>query len=307
MKLFLVLLELDEFHLSYKEISDKSGVPLSTVQKVLGGITIPRTKTLEQLEMVFDSFVEQGSPRWMGAVSFEELMLKGNHSDILEQLSRYNNILEDGVVAETNTFNSGKSGDDNTNLISFIGKKSGGYSVMDYESLPSDIKVELIDGYFYDMASPSKIHQTILIEMLFQLKSQISKNKGKCKVYIAPSDVQLDDDDKTVVQPDLFILCNKDMIKDVKRTHGAPEFVVEVLSDTTRRKDMTLKLNKYMNAGVKEYWIVDPDKHYIIKYFFDKMELANIYTFDDVIPLEIYDGKIEVDFKMISKELEEYI
>lgn len=268
----------DEFHLSYKEISDKSGVPLSTVQKVLGGITIPRTKTLEQLEMVFDSFVEQGSPRWMGAVSFEELMLKGN-----------------------------QSGDDNTNLISFIGKKSGGYSVMDYESLPSDIKVELIDGYFYDMASPSKIHQTILIEMLFQLKSQISKNKGKCKVFIAPSDVQLDDDDKTVVQPDLFILCNKDMIKDVKRTHGAPEFVVEVLSDTTRRKDMTLKLNKYMNAGVKEYWIVDPDKHYIIKYFFDKMELANIYTFDDVIPLEIYDGKIEVDFKMISKELEEYI
>ena len=268
----------DEFHLSYKEISDKSGVPLSTVQKVLGGITIPRTKTLEQREMVFDSFVEQGSPRWMGAVSFEELMLKGN-----------------------------QSGDDNTNLISFIGKKSGGYSVMDYESLPSDIKVELIDGYFYDMASPSKIHQTILIEMLFQLKSQISKNKGKCKVYIAPSDVQLDDDDKTVVQPDLFILCNKDMIKDVKRTHGAPEFVVEVLSDTTRRKDMTLKLNKYMNAGVKEYWIVDPDKHYIIKYFFDKMELANIYTFDDVIPLEIYDGKIEVDFKMISKELEEYI
>ena len=264
----------DEFHLSYKEIAEKSGVPISTVQKVLGGITTPRSKTLTELEKAFDSFIEQGSPRWLGAVSFEELMIRGNHQDVLS-----------------------------SNIISFLDKKSGEYTVSDYEALPDDIKVELIDGFFYDMASPSKIHQTILIEMLFQIKNQIKKNKGGCKVYIAPSDVQLDDDEKTIVQPDLFILCKKDMIKDVNRTHGAPEFVVEVLSNSTRRKDMTLKLNKYMNAGVKEYWIIDPDKYYIIKYYFNNMDLANIYTFDDEVPIEIYDGKIVVDFKEIKEEL----
>ncbi|MBO5610364.1 MAG: Uma2 family endonuclease [Eubacterium sp.] len=299
----------DEFHLSYKEISDRSGVPLSTVQKVFGGVTTPRNKTMEELETALVSFIEQGSPRWLGASSFEELMIRGGHQDLVEQLDRYGRMLEEGLVAEEHAYNSGSDKSnkniDDKKILSFLDKKSGSYTVKDYESLPDDIKVELIDGYFYDMASPSKIHQTILIEMLFQLKSQVAKNKGKCKVYIAPSDVQLDDDENTIVQPDLFILCKKDMIKDVKRTHGAPEFIVEVLSDATRRKDMTLKINKYMNAGVKEYWIVDPDKHYIIKYVFDNMEMANIYTFDDVIPLEIYAGKISVDFDVIRDELEE--
>ena len=309
----------DEFHLSYKEIAEKSGVPISTVQKVLGGITTPRSKTLTKLEKAFDSFIEQGSPRWLGAVSFEELMIRGNHQDVLSRLDDLEKLAGNGILAEENRYNSGKkisksdkktdnksgfkSEITDSNIISFLDKKSGEYTVSDYEALPDDIKVELIDGFFYDMASPSKIHQTILIEMLFQIKNQIKKNKGGCKVYIAPSDVQLDDDEKTIVQPDLFILCKKDMIKDVNRTHGAPEFVVEVLSNSTRRKDMTLKLNKYMNAGVKEYWIIDPDKYYIIKYFFNNMDLANIYTFDDEVPIEIYDGKIVVDFKEIKEEL----
>ena len=296
-----------EFHLSYKEIADRSGVPISTVQKVLGGVTTPRNKTAEELEKAFNSFIEQGSPRWLGAISFEELMIKGNHLDILERINTLEKTANEGMLAEKRVYDSGNGKRDNksdSNIISFVGKKSGEYTVSDYESLPEDVKVELIDGYFYDMASPSKLHQAILIEMLFQLKSQIKKNKGGCKVYIAPSDVQLDDE-RTIVQPDLFILCNKDMIKEVDRTHGAPEFVVEVLSNSTRRKDMTLKLNKYMNAGVKEYWIIDPDKYYIIKYCFDKADLANIYTFDDVVPLEIYDGKITVDFKLIKEELAE--
>ena len=292
----------EEYNLSYKDISERSGVPLSTVQKVIGGITTPRSKTMNELETAFTGFVTQGSPRWLGAISFEELMLKSGCADVLEALSRYKKISEDAIVAEEHSFYNKNDID----IISLAGKKSGNYSVSDYEALPSDIKAELIDGYFYDMASPSKIHQTILIEMLFQIKSQIAENNGRCKVYIAPSDVQLENDDKTIVQPDLFIICKKDMIRDAKRTCGAPEFVVEVLSDSTRRKDMTLKLNKYMNAGVKEYWIVDPDKKYIIKYFFENMDFANIYTFEDTVPIEIYAGKIAVDFKVIKKEISDF-
>lgn len=262
-----------EFSISYSAISEASGVPISTVQKVLGGITKPRNSTAEALAKALTGFIKQGSPRWMGAVSFEELLISHDNNYGLSKAEGFEN------------------------------KSSGEYEVSDYENLPEDIRVELIDGYFYEMEAPTKKHQVILQEILIQLTSQIRKNKGGCKVYMAPSDVQLDESNKTIVQPDLFILCNKDMIKNSRRTVGAPEFVIEVLSESTRKKDMTLKLNKYEACGVKEYWIIDPNKEYIIKYFFENMSLTNIYTFNDIVPLELYEGKILVDFSEIKSEI----
>ena len=262
-----------EFSISYSAISEASGVPISTVQKVLGGITKPRNSTAEALAKALTGFIKQGSPRWMGAVSFEELLISHDNNYGLSKAAGFEN------------------------------KSSGEYEVSDYENLPEDIRVELIDGYFYEMEAPTKKHQVILQEILIQLTSQIRKNKGGCKVYMAPSDVQLDESNKTIVQPDLFILCNKDMIKNSRRTVGAPEFVIEVLSESTRKKDMTLKLNKYEACGVKEYWIIDPNKEYIIKYFFENMSLTNIYTFNDIVPLELYEGKISVDFSEIKSEI----
>lgn len=262
-----------EFSISYSTISEASRVPISTVQKVLGGITKPRNSTAEALAKALTGFIKQGSPRWMGAVSFEELL-----------------------ISHDNNYDLSKA-------VGFENKSSGEYEVSDYENLPEDIRVELIDGYFYEMEAPTKKHQVILQEILIQLTSQIRKNKGGCKVYMAPSDVQLDESNKTIVQPDLFILCNKDMIKNSRRTVGAPEFVIEVLSESTRKKDMTLKLNKYEACGVKEYWIIDPNKEYIIKYFFENMSLTNIYTFNDIVPLELYEGKISVDFSEIKSEI----
>ena len=262
-----------EFSISYSTISEASGVPISTVQKVLGGITKPRSSTAEALAKALTGFIKQGSPRWMGAVSFEELL-----------------------ISHDNNYGLSKA-------VGFENKSSGEYEVSDYENLPEDIRVELIDGYFYEMEAPTKKHQVILQEILIQLTSQIRKNKGDCKVYMAPSDVQLDESNKTIVQPDLFILCNKDMIKNSRRTVGAPEFIIEVLSESTRKKDMTLKLNKYEACGVKEYWIIDPNKEYIIKYFFENMSLTNIYTFNDIVPLELYEGKISVDFSEIKSEI----
>lgn len=260
-----------EFKVTYQEISEKSGVPLSTVQKVFAGLTVPRVKTAEALSSVMGSFVKQGSPRWLGAESFSELMV--NHG------------------YEIKTYEA----------FEIMDKDAGEYTIDDYEKLPDDIRVELIKGNFYDMASPSRRHQTIIFEMGVQIRTAIKKNKGGCKVYLAPSDVQLFNDDKTVVQPDLFILCKKEMIRETQITHGAPEFVVEVLSKSNQFKDMTLKLGLYMDAGVKEYWIVNPFNGYIIRYVF--YEETAIFTFDDKVPLSIYDGKISVDFSEIKQEL----
>ena len=299
-----------ESKVTYQEVADKSGVPLSTVQKVLGGITAPRGKTLEALGKAMETFVSPGSPRRMGAVSFPELLVMYGHEEELGKIKNLKGKYASGELSDGNHgFGTGKSASSLQDKIRLAGfceiyeKEPGEYTVEDYEKLPDNVRVELINGRFYDMAAPSKKHQVILREMMLQLANAIKKKKGGCKVYMAPSDVQLFDDDKTMVQPDLFILCKKEMISDIKRTHGAPEFVVEVLSKSTQMKDMTLKLQMYREAGVKEYWIVHPFSGYVIKCIFGENERTVIHTFDDTIPLAIYEGKISVDFAEIKQEL----
>ena len=295
---------------TYQQISEKSGVPLSTVQKVLGGITRPRGNTLDALSSVMTEFISPGSPRTLGALSFQELLVNHGHEDLLTRIRSLKESLDmDYVMEASSNFNTASEAFPSQESLKAIelfkadDKNPGEYTSADYDKFPDNIRVELIDGFLYDMASPSYIHQTILSEMMFQLKNQIKTNKGKCKIYSAPADVQLFDDNKTIVQPDLFILCNKDMKGEVNRTHGAPDFVVEIISKSTRLKDMTLKLKLYLDAGVKEYWIVDPYKKYIIKYVFENEDQVNIHTFEDTIPLSIYDDQISVNFSEINQEL----
>ena len=119
---------------------------------------------------------------------------------------------------------------------------------------------------------------------------------------IAPCDVQLDCDDYTIVEPDVMIVCDKE--KDIKsRIYGAPDFVAEVLSPSTRKKDMTLKLHKYQHAGVREYWILDPQERRILTYFLqDPFGFAS-YSMKDKVPVGIYNGACEIDFAPLHKQL----
>ena len=129
-------------------------------------------------------------------------------------------------------------------------KKQGEFTVEDYLTLPDDLRVELIDGYFFEMSAPLTPHQIIARDITLQLTNYIKANKGKCVPLMAPCDVQLDRDDKTMVQPDVLIVCDRSKITK-ERIIGAPDFIVEVLSESTKKKDMTIKLNKYSDAGVK--------------------------------------------------------
>ena len=268
------MIELKKLHgLSYKDISERSGVSIGTVQKVFGGITSPRAKTLEELSK---AFVGLELPN---------------------------------MVAEQTMYSSGTSAiKNNDSSVSpfekwIPGKQNGDYTIKDYESLPEDVRAELIDGKLFKMEAPSNIHQTIILELALQLKTAIKKRKGPCKVFISPSDVELDEDEPTIVQPDLYIVCNKDMSKDSKRTHGAPDFVAEVVSLSTRIKDKRIKHFKYANAGVREYWIIDPYHESITAYNFEDDDIVSIYSFDDVVPLAIYNGTIKIDFSDIKTEL----
>nr|MCR5103690.1 Uma2 family endonuclease [Eubacterium sp.] len=171
-----------------------------------------------------------------------------------------------------------------------------------YMKLPEGARIEMIDGTFYDMAAPTTIHQDISGIIYFKFQEYIMKNRGNCKTYIAPTDVQLDRDEKTVVQPDIFVVCNRDQITK-ERVLGAPDLVVEVLSPSNFLMDLVIKFKKYKNAGVREYWVIVPEEKQVIVYRFDICDDPEIYTFDDKVPVGIWDGKCEIDFKEVYEQI----
>lgn len=182
--------------------------------------------------------------------------------------------------------------------------RNGRYTLDDYYALPDDQRVELIDGYFYEMSSPTFGHQSIGGEIYRQIANYIMEHGGSCRPFIAPVDVQLDCDNKTMVQPDVGIVCDTSKIKRFG-IYGAPDFVVEVISPSTKKKDYALKLSKYMEAGVREYWILDFALEKILVYFFESDVYPVVYGFDQLVPVNIYDGSLKIDFSNIAKWLRE--
>ncbi len=119
--------------------------------------------------------------------------------------------------------------------------------------------------------------------------------------------MQLDRDEKTMVQPDVIIVCNPDDLLTKKNIFGAPDFVLEVISPGTKRKDYTTKLSKYQNAGVREYWIIDPEKAMIFVYFFESESCCpGIYPMDADVPVNIFNGALIISLKTIVPWLEKY-
>ncbi|MBQ9032366.1 MAG: Uma2 family endonuclease [Parasporobacterium sp.] len=185
-------------------------------------------------------------------------------------------------------------------------KKQGSYTLEDYLALPDDLRVELIDGVFYDLAAPRVNHQLIATQIVHQLMRHIEEQKGPCKPVFSPVDVQLDQDDKTVVQPDILILCRPETLIKNGRVFGAPDFIIEILSHSTRKKDMTLKLAKYSEAGVREYWMIDPDKLIVVVYDLEHEELPKLYNFTSKIPVLIWKEEFSVDFNAVYEYIKDY-
>ena len=128
-------------------------------------------------------------------------------------------------------------------------------------------------------------------------------HEGECEVYLSPCDVRLDMDNRTMVQPDLLVIC-RGYDLGAKCFDGAPDLVLEILSPSTRSKDMLLKLYKYQNAGVKEYWIIDPEHDTVLVYDFrEDNYYPEKYDFDSVIPIHISDGTCSIDFSRVNRAL----
>lgn len=170
-----------------------------------------------------------------------------------------------------------------------------------YEALPEDVRAEVFEGIVYDMASPSEIHQTISTELTTILNTYIKSQKGSCRVFHAPFDVKLDDTPLTIVQPDLMIICDKNKL-DGKRCNGAPDFIIEIVSPGNPADDYIRKLYYYKNAGVREYWIIDPRRKMVTVNYFENDMLNIQYSFDSTIKVNIYDD-LYINFSEIAELL----
>lgn len=167
-----------------------------------------------------------------------------------------------------------------------------------YEALPENVRAEVFDEQIYYMASPSQSHQTILTELLVSIRSYLRKKGSKCQVFPAPFDVKLCDRPLTIVQPDLMVVCDKRKL-DGKRCNGAPDFIIEIVSPGNPADDYIRKAYYYKNAGVREYWIVDPRRKTVTVHYFEGNIINVQYAFDSMIKVNIYDNLL-INFSEIA-------
>jgi Uma2 family endonuclease len=154
----------------------------------------------------------------------------------------------------------------------------------------SDERLEYIDGKVYAMGSPAHSHQKTVMNISNKLYNYFLNKK--CKPYASPYDVHFEkSDNKTCVQPDIFVMCDEENVRDDKY-YGVPDLVVEVLSPSSITKDTMAKLNLYWREGVSEYLLVDAKKKQISYWYFKEKEFVKfkIFIINDIFVSNIFDG-----------------
>ncbi len=167
--------------------------------------------------------------------------------------------------------------------------KNDHHTSEDYWNLPEDERAELIDGKFYNMAPPSRIHQKLVSKLTALFNQYITDHHGSCEVYPAPFAVNLDADDKDWVEPDVSVVCDPNKLTD-RGCSGAPDLIFEIVSPASRKMDYSLKNMIYSQTGVREYWIVDPAKEKVVVYCYENDSDPCLYSFDADVPVGIYPG-----------------
>lgn len=171
------------------------------------------------------------------------------------------------------------------------------YTMEDIYNLPEGQRAELMDGELYMMAAPGRIHQEFVHFLDRTIGNYIQNKKGDCRVYPSPFAVFLNANNDIYVEPDISVICDKDKLTE-EGCKGAPDWIIEIVSPSSRSMDYNKKLLKYATAGVREYWIVDPMKQRIMTYNFEH-EIMEEYSFSDKVKSGIYED-LEIDFATSS-------
>ena len=267
-----------ELGYSAEDLAIASKVPVSTVRKIMSGATkSPRKETVQALEKALS--------RTQGEYTLEEFdkIPEGVH---IELINGYLYARKQGKPLPQEI------------VDSFLaGEKAYKYQ-SDSGNAATSANKELIDGVIYDWASPTVMHQRAVMELTYQIKRFIEKGKHPCEVLPAPMDVKLFDDRSDIVEPDVIVICDSSKDKG-DHIEGAPDFIAEVLSPSTSSNDLIRKLSLYLDAGVREYWIVDIERREITVYDFEADGRAKIFSFDERIPMNITSRKLKIDISKL--------
>lgn len=261
---------------SVADISDLTGLPVSTVTKIFSGQTAsPRRATVAALEKLFS---QQGGRGHMN--------IRGSY-DLKKALPEASMLGEAAISYGVPL------------------KKQGDYTINDLEMLDEYPWVELIDGIIYDRSAPTVTHQRIAMELYVQSMEFIRQKGGKCEAFANPVDVRVSrEDNRNCLIPDFFIVCD-DSIVEEEGIMGGPDFVAEIVSPSSEYKDTVVKLKKYREMGVREYWIIDRKRRSVFIYLKDD-PIGRIHPLCGKLGVAIYNGELEIDLDRIAAIMDRF-
>lgn len=164
------------------------------------------------------------------------------------------------------------------------------HTAQDYWDLPEGSRTELVNGAFYCQAAPSRTHQRLVGLIYRKLSSHIEAHGGGCETYVAPFATDVNADGSVILEPDVLVVCDPAKLSERCCT-GAPDFVAEVVSPSGRTRDYLTKAALYCQAGVREYWIVDPMSRKTTVYRFDaEADWLDVHPFDQPCPVALFEG-----------------
>ncbi len=277
------------------DLARKAGLPYGTVSKIMTGET--RNPTMATLELLDNALSHEEMVVRVTAYK-EELLAyimehRGERVDQIkfEKDYRKEHNLDNAPIPYAKQRNdSGSTHSSNGNLALFGDERVTEEILTQFGE---DRNIELIDGHIIVNEAPGMDHQMVVQNLGYVIHDFIRANKGKCVLYNVGVNVRLDEDDYTVVIPDIVVLCDKGRM-DRKCIIGAPDWVIEVTSPGTRDNDYDLKMHKYMHAGVREYWVIDLETEKIVTFTEGQPMETHIYGFEDDVPVYIYDGKLKI-------------
>ena len=289
-----------ELKLTTADLAYLAEIPVSTVSKIMTGETKnPSYITIEKIDRALLQeemrrrilAYKKALSEYCSSTDEEDY----NFDEFDKNYRKINNLNNDPIpFAKPVSNNEGAVGTEGTLAV----KRDKRITINQLEMFGEDRQLELIDGKLVYNEFPGLRHQMIVQNIGRVIDKFIEDNNGECKMFNVGENVVIDEDDYTLLGPDLVILCDKSKLTSIG-IFGAPDFVMEVISKSTRRRDYNDKMHKYMHAGVREYWIVDPLKERVTVYIAGEPMMAYIYSFDDDIPVSIYDGKLVLNINLI--------